>query len=64
MIVNRHKEARCREDSRQEYNNRYADGKTNAQKNEIKVVDYILVKQPKTKKALKQLRPMQVPTLS
>ena len=50
IIVNRHKEARDNEETRKERNKEYADHRRKAKKSEIKVGDYVLVRQEKKNK--------------
>ena len=49
-VVNRHSEARDNETKRKERNREYADQRRNTRKSEIKIGDYVLVKQEKKKK--------------
>ena len=51
-VVDRHQEARAREDTRQKYNKQYSDERRNTRKSEIKIGDHVLVKQKKRKKKL------------
>ena len=48
--MNRHSEARDNETKRKERNREYADQRGNTRKSEIKIGDYVLVKQDKKKR--------------
>ena len=50
IIINRHKEARDNEETRKGRNKEYADHRRKAKKSEIKVGDYVLVRQEKKNK--------------
>ena len=53
-IINRHRQARQNEESKKEYNKKYADNKRNVKKSDIKVGDRVLVKQQKQNKLTSQ----------
>ena len=57
VAVNRHKEVRQKEDSRQDYNKKYSNDRKNARKSDIKVGDYVFVKQTKTIKLSTKFNP-------
>ena len=43
-VVDRHQQARAREDTRQKYNKQYSDKRRNTRKSEINIGDHVLVK--------------------
>ena len=56
-MINRHQEARENEEKRKEHNKHYAHHKRNEQKNEIRVGDYLLVRQEKKNKLTTNFNP-------